>query len=158
MLLDCGTQTAGNAAVDGRRGEPPAASRSTETDPPCAKCQKQKSGGSTPAYTPHATTIARHVPLHIELADWGDVLLIAPLSANTMAKLALGLCDNLVSRIFRCWEPPKVVVVAPAMNTKMWEHAVTARHLEELQGFGAAVVFPVSKTLACGDVLSLIHI
>lgn len=97
-------------------------------------------------------TSARKVPLHIELAEWGDVLLIAPLSANTMAKIALGMCDNLVSRTFRCWEASKAVLVAPAMNTKMWNHAATSRHLKELQEFGVAVIEPVSKTLACGDV------
>jgi phosphopantothenoylcysteine decarboxylase len=91
-------------------------------------------------------------PLHVEVAGWGDVLLIAPLSANSMAKFAMGLCDNLVCRTFRCWDTSKPVVVAPAMNTKMWNHAATARHLKELKDFGVLFVDPICKTLACGDV------
>lgn len=91
-------------------------------------------------------------PLHVELAEWGEVLLIAPLSANTLAKIALGLCDSLVSRIVRCWQHSKASFVAPAMNTKMWNHAGTSRHLKEVEGFGMTVISPVSKTLACGDV------
>lgn len=95
---------------------------------------------------------AAGVPLHVELAEWGEVLLIAPLSANTMAKLAMGLCDNLVSRLYRCWDSSKPVLVAPAMNTKMWDHAATGRHVQALRGMRVAVLPPVSKTLACGDV------
>lgn len=88
---------------------------------------------------------------HIDLVDWADVLLIAPLSANTLAKVALGLCDNLVTRIARCWDVHKPLLLAPAMNTKMWQHGVTAQHLQAVRGFGARVVEPVSKKLACGD-------
>jgi hypothetical protein len=58
-----------------------------------------------------------------QLRRWADVLLIAPLSANTMAKLCAGLCDNLLTCVARAWEVGrKPVVVAPAMNTAMWEH------------------------------------
>mmetsp|Transcript_6569 Transcript_6569/g.13778 ORF Transcript_6569/g.13778 Transcript_6569/m.13778 type:complete len:204 (-) Transcript_6569:172-783(-) len=95
--------------------------------------------------------------LHIELAKWADVLVIAPLSANTMAKLACGLCDNLVTCLVRAWDhgcvPRKPIVLAPAMNTKMWEHPVTSEHLATLRRRdGAIVVDPVVKTLACKDV------
>lgn len=91
--------------------------------------------------------------LHIELRDWADVLVIAPLSANTLAKAANGICDNLLTSIVRAWEPHKPIVLAPAMNTVMWESPFTDRHLETLDEiFPLSVVQPVEKKLACGDV------
>jgi len=66
---------------------------------------------------------------------------------------ANGLCDDLLSCTARAWDLDKPVVVAPAMNTAMWGHPMTAHHLAALRGvYGAAVVAPVSKALACGDV------
>lgn len=64
---------------------------------------------------------------HIALRRWADVLLIAPLSANTLAKLAAGLCDNLLTCTVRAWAAGRPLLVAPAMNTAMWEHPFTAR-------------------------------
>ncbi|EDQ84779.1 uncharacterized protein MONBRDRAFT_29896 [Monosiga brevicollis MX1] len=75
--------------------------------------------------------------MHIELRKWADVLVIAPLSANTMAKLVHGLCDNLVTCIYRAWDLKRPVLVAPAMNTLMWEHPITAE-----QVCAAAPLFP----------------
>jgi phosphopantothenoylcysteine decarboxylase len=112
--------------------------------------------------------------LHIELRRWADLLLIAPLDANTLAKLAAGLADNCLTCLWRAWEPGRPVVLAPAMNTLMWEHPLTARHLRQLAADAGApapadlepdvlpawinlrcrrlrVVPPVSKVLACGD-------
>ncbi len=66
---------------------------------------------------------------HIELRDWADLLVIAPLTANTLAKMANGLCDNLLTSIVRAWDLKKPIVAAPAMNTKMWEHPVTSQHI-----------------------------
>ena len=88
--------------------------------------------------------------LHVDLREWADLLLIAPLGANTLAKLANGLCDDLLSCTARAWDLDKPVVVAPAMNTAMWSHPMTAHHLAALRG--VYVVAPVSKALACGDV------
>ena len=70
--------------------------------------------------------------LHIELRRWADVLLIAPLDANTLAKLANGLADNCLTCVWRAWEPGRPVVLAPAMNTLMWQHPATGRHLRQL--------------------------
>ncbi|MCS7016303.1 MAG: flavoprotein [Gemmatales bacterium] len=70
--------------------------------------------------------------LHIELRRWADLLLVAPLDAHTLAKFALGLCDNLLSCIYRAWERDRPIVLAPAMNTTMWDHPATARHLRQL--------------------------
>lgn len=90
--------------------------------------------------------------LHIELRKWADVLVIAPLSANTLAKLAAGVCDNLLTCIVRAWDFQKPLLVAPAMNTHMWTSPFTARHLGVLEDLGASAIQPISKTLACGDV------
>lgn len=91
--------------------------------------------------------------LHIELRKWADVLLVAPLDANTLAKIANGICDNLLSCVYRCWDPTKPIVLAPAMNTFMWDHPVTTRHLRQVEEdfAGLTVVHPTEKTLACGD-------
>lgn len=89
---------------------------------------------------------------HIELRDWADILLMAPLTANTMAKMANGMCDNLLTSVVRAWDMEKPIVLAPAMNTKMWEHPVALEHLEKIKSWGnVTVVGPVSKKLACGD-------
>ena len=102
--------------------------------------------------------------LHIELRRWANILVIAPCSANTLAKLANGLCDDLLSCIVRAWDfkdPNKLLVIAPAMNTMMWESPFTQKHLETLVELGGGtmddqkrvqIIGPVEKTLACGDV------
>ena len=66
--------------------------------------------------------------MHIELRKISDLLLIAPLSANTMAKICNGIADNLLTTVVRCWDvkTPKPFIVAPAMNTLMYEHPITA--------------------------------
>jgi phosphopantothenoylcysteine decarboxylase len=97
-------------------------------------------------------TVGTDTVLHIELRKWADVLVIAPLSANTLGKIANGLCDNLLTCVVRCWDPAKPMVLAPAMNTYMWENPFTARHLGVLKEFPfMRIVPPVSKTLACKD-------
>ena len=97
--------------------------------------------------------------LHIELRDWADLCLIAPLSAHTLAKLAHGLCDDLLSSVLRAWDwgyhRAKPVVLAPAMNTAMWVHPLTAAQLATVQSFAhdmVTVVPPQVKELACGEV------
>lgn len=102
--------------------------------------------------------------LHNELRKWADIMLIAPLSANTLAKIANGICDNLLTSIIRSWGPStgkaqgevavKPILVAPAMNTFMYTHPITARQLQEvsLAAFGLEVLKPVEKVLVCGDI------
>jgi phosphopantothenoylcysteine decarboxylase len=114
--------------------------------------------------------------IHIELRKWADLFAIAPLDANTLAKLAVGLCDNCLTCVWRAWDVSRPVVLAPAMNTLMWQHSFTRRHLRSIAAdTGAAhipahladdslidqindrsktlrVVAPVTKQLACGDV------
>jgi phosphopantothenoylcysteine decarboxylase len=113
--------------------------------------------------------------MHIELRRWADLFVVAPLDANTLAKLAGGLCDNCLTCVWRAWDPARPAVVAPAMNTHMWEHPLTRRHLRALAADAGAghvpghlddaatvaqinarsktfrVVAPQAKALACGD-------
>ncbi len=89
--------------------------------------------------------------LHIELAKWCDAMLIAPLSANTLAKITYGLCDNLLTSTVRALGD-KPLILAPAMNTRMWENPLTARQLQALgQVYRVSVIQPVAKRLADGD-------
>ena len=85
--------------------------------------------------------------LHIELRRWADTLLIAPLDANTLAKLAGGLCDNCLTCVWRAWDRDRRVVLAPAMNTLMWEHPLTRRQLRRLAEDQSGVDVPAALGL-----------
>ncbi|XP_072201583.1 phosphopantothenoylcysteine decarboxylase isoform X1 [Excalfactoria chinensis] len=89
--------------------------------------------------------------LHIELRRWADLMLVAPLDANTLAKLANGICDNLLTCVIRAWDLHKPLLFCPAMNTAMWEHPITAQQVEQLKGFGYTEIPCVVKKLVCGD-------
>lgn len=92
--------------------------------------------------------------LHMELRRWADILLVAPCSANTLAKLTYGICDNLLTSVFRVWNPAVPLLVAPAMNTHMYTNPVTKRHykvLKDLYPF-VEILKPVEKVLVCGDI------
>jgi phosphopantothenoylcysteine decarboxylase len=114
--------------------------------------------------------------LHIAFRKWADLFIVAPLDANTLAKFALGLSDNFLTCIFRAWDFSKPVILAPAMNTLMWNSPVTLRHLRQILEDRALtpvpagwtldeapevfarhaprviLVPPQSKRLACGDI------
>jgi len=87
---------------------------------------------------------------HVELARWGQVLVVAPATAHTLARLAAGLADDLLTNVALAFAGP--VVVAPAMHTEMWEHPATRANLETLTGRGVLVVPPASGPLTSGDV------
>ncbi len=89
--------------------------------------------------------------LHIDLAKWADALYIVPCSLNSLAKIANGLCDNLVTCIARAWDFEKPYTIAYAGNTKMIEHPITKEHLAKIDSWGVKLVPPVSKKLFCGD-------
>jgi phosphopantothenoylcysteine decarboxylase len=114
--------------------------------------------------------------LHIAFRKWADALIVAPLDANTLAKFALGLADNFLTCLYRAWDFAKPVILAPAMNTLMWESPVTSRHLRQILDdrkggtaagdwtlaqapdlfarYAPAIVLipPQAKRLACGDI------
>lgn len=89
--------------------------------------------------------------LHIELAKKADLLLLAPLSANTMAKVSTGICDNLLTCIVRAWDVSKPVLFCPSMNTQMWNHPITKEQVEKLESWGYIQIPPIVKTLMCGE-------
>jgi phosphopantothenoylcysteine decarboxylase/phosphopantothenate--cysteine ligase len=87
---------------------------------------------------------------HVELARWGELLVVAPATAHTIAKLAAGLADDLLGNVALAFEGP--LVVAPAMHTGMWLHPATQANLAVLAERGATVVPPASGPLTSGDV------
>ncbi|KAG9489509.1 phosphopantothenoylcysteine decarboxylase [Eleutherodactylus coqui] len=89
--------------------------------------------------------------LHIELRRWADLLILAPLDANTLGKISSGICDNLVTCIVRAWDFKKPLLFCPAMNTAMWDHPITAEQIERLRNFGYIEIACIEKTLMCGD-------
>jgi phosphopantothenoylcysteine decarboxylase len=89
-------------------------------------------------------------PAHIELADRADLLLVAPATANKIAKLALGLADDALTCIALALRPEAKVLIAPAMNGKMWLHPATQGHVAILKGRGVEFIGPESGLLSCG--------
>jgi phosphopantothenoylcysteine decarboxylase/phosphopantothenate--cysteine ligase len=87
---------------------------------------------------------------HVGLARWGQVLVVAPATAHTLARLAAGLADDLLTNVALAFGGP--VVVAPAMHTEMWEHPATQANLATLTERGVLVVPPASGPLTSGDV------
>jgi phosphopantothenoylcysteine decarboxylase/phosphopantothenate--cysteine ligase len=87
---------------------------------------------------------------HVALARWGQVLVVAPATAHTLARMAAGLADDLLTNVALAFHGP--VVVAPAMHTEMWQHPATRANLESLQRRGVLVVPPASGPLTSGDV------
>ncbi|KAM8861590.1 phosphopantothenoylcysteine decarboxylase [Synchiropus picturatus] len=89
--------------------------------------------------------------LHIELRRWADLLLIAPLDANTLGKIANGLCDNMLTCVVRAWDTSRPLLFCTAMNTAMWAHPITERNVSRLKEFGYVEIPCIVKVLACGD-------
>ena len=87
-------------------------------------------------------------PGHIDLADRASLLLVAPATANIIAELALGLAGNAIAEIALATLAP--VLIAPAMNGKMWEHAATRQNVETLTARGVEFIGPEAGLLACG--------
>ena len=92
--------------------------------------------------------------LHIELRQRADLLVIAPCTADMLAALATGRAHNLLTSVVRAWDRDKPLIIAPAMNTFMWQHPATEEHLATLRrwyGHKLVIVPPIAKRLACGD-------
>ena len=102
-----------------------------------------------PVHTELFDTEQEQVMSHIHLARWADLLLIAPASANTLAKMAHGIADDLLSTLYLAADCP--VCVAPAMNQAMWNKAVTQDNMARLSQHGVRVIGPASGDQACGE-------
>jgi len=87
---------------------------------------------------------------HIELARWADLIIVAPITAETLAKLRMGRADNLLTTL--CLATNKPIMLAPAMNSVMWSNDATAENIEILQQRGMIVLQPASGEQACGEV------
>ena len=85
---------------------------------------------------------------HIGIAQESDLLLVAPATANTLAKFACGLADDFLTTLYLAFRGP--IVLAPAMNNHMWEHEATAANIKILRGRGHVIVEPGDGFLACG--------
>lgn len=92
--------------------------------------------------------IEEYKPEHISLADDSDVFVIAPASANTISKLATGICDNLLTSVACAFKNP--IIVAPAMNCNMWENPVIKENMTKLEELGYEILSPEEGYLACG--------
>src|SRR5882672_10236625 len=89
-------------------------------------------------------------PTHISLADSARLLLIAPATANLIAKLAHGIADDALSCIALALNPDAKLLLGPAMNGKMWQHPATQHNISTLIGRGAHVIGPDAGLLSCG--------
>ena len=86
---------------------------------------------------------------HIQLSRWADLLVVAPATADLVAKMAVGLAGDLATTVLLATNKP--VLIAPAMNVRMWEHPATQRNLKTLQGDGVSFVGPDEGAMACGE-------
>ncbi|MBN1639049.1 MAG: bifunctional phosphopantothenoylcysteine decarboxylase/phosphopantothenate--cysteine ligase CoaBC [Ignavibacteriales bacterium] len=89
---------------------------------------------------------------HINLMNWADLILLAPATGNTINKMACGIADNLVTSLFLVWDKKKPYLIAPAMNTNMYEHPTTQDSLKKLSSWGVKVLPTGDGWLACGAV------
>ena len=101
----------------------------------------------------YVDTFSKHVHYsveHISLAKKADLFIIAPATANVIAKIASGIADDMLTTTFLACDCPKVI--CPAMNTNMYENPITKDNIEKLKHYGMHIVEPTSGLLACGDV------
>jgi phosphopantothenoylcysteine decarboxylase/phosphopantothenate--cysteine ligase len=92
---------------------------------------------------------------HIAWARWADAVVVAPATADFLSRLANGAADDSLTSLLLALEPEKPVVLAPAMNTVMWENAFVRANLERIAAIGGArfsIVPPIEKRLACGEI------
>lgn len=87
---------------------------------------------------------------HIELAKWADLVVIAPASANTLARLSMGMADDLLTTV--CLATTAPVLIAPAMNQQMWAHPAVTLNVQTLRDMNYQIIEPASGEQACGDV------
>ncbi len=86
---------------------------------------------------------------HIQLSREADLVVVCPATADLLARMAAGLADDLATTLLLATDKP--VVVAPAMNVRMWQHAATKRNVEQLRNHGVRVIEPHEGEMACGE-------
>jgi phosphopantothenoylcysteine decarboxylase/phosphopantothenate--cysteine ligase len=102
-----------------------------------------------PVYVDLWSTTEEYEISHVSLADWADVVLVAPATANIIGKAANGICDDLLSTtLCTCWWKP--MVIAPAMNDNMWGNPAVQRNVQLIKEMGPEFVGPKIGRLACG--------
>lgn len=88
---------------------------------------------------------------HISLADWADLFVIAPISANSISKIATGIADNLLTSIACAYlGSKKPLFIAPAMNVGMWNNPFVQENIQKLKSVGVQIINPIEGELACG--------
>ncbi len=89
-----------------------------------------------------------------DLAKWAKLILIAPATANTISKMALGMSDNLLTAVIKKYPKTKPLIIAPAMNTNMWNNPIIQRNIKRLKKARGKITFigPRVGRLACGDI------
>lgn len=92
--------------------------------------------------------IPDYKPEHISYADEADIMVIAPATANTIGKIANGICDNLLTSVVCAFKKP--ILIAPAMNCNMWQNAAVKENIAKLQKYGYEIIDPEAGFLACG--------
>lgn len=89
---------------------------------------------------------------HIELTEWADVCVVAPLTANTLSKIAAGYCDNLLTTVICALPATKKIIFAPAMNTNMWKNPIIQENVKKLKKIKNYIIMnPEKGELACGS-------
>ena len=103
----------------------------------------------SPVFTTLWTPTQEYASAHIALADWARIIVVAPATADIIAKAANGICDDLLSTtLCVCWAKP--ILFAPAMNDRMWENPAVQHNVETLKQMGFRLIGPAAGRLACG--------
>ena len=154
ILLGVTGGIAAYKAVDlaGRLTSNGAKVRTVMTEAACNFIGPKSFGAITqsPVWTTMWSTSEEFNAGHIALADWADIVVVAPATANIIARVAHGICDDLLSTtLCACWAKP--MLFAPAMNARMWENPTVQANVETLKQRGFHLIGPAEGRLACGS-------
>jgi len=108
---------------------------------------------SNPVYTGLFINMSEAEVEHIALAEWADLMVVAPASANTIGKVANGIADNLLTTVIMAISEKTPIIIAPAMNTNMWNNKIVKENIRKLKNISKKYIFvnPKIGRLACGD-------
>lgn len=108
---------------------------------------------NNPVYLDMFNDITKAEIEHVALANWANIILVAPATANTISKIAWGLADNLLTTVVMAAPRGTPVIIAPAMNTNMWKNDIVQTNINKLKNISKKYIFvnPKIGRLACGD-------